>query len=384
MSTVDNPVPWHKPVGISLALVSALFIGSSFVIKKRGLLDSRTSSPVSTPGGSVANSVDSHAYLRSPLWWSGMLLMLLGELFNFAAYAFAPALLVTPLGALSVVVSAFFSSLFLNERLNFAGKVGMAQCIIGAVIIVLHTPETPSTSTVPGFLALVLAPGFLTFASIVVALTLFLIFYLSPRYGTRFPIVYISICSLIGSLVVVGTQGLGAALVHTATHPQDNQLILYQTWLVVILVAIGGVTQINYLNKALNQFSTAIVTPVYYVMFTTATLIAAGILAGTSFSVAGSAVDFTTLCFGFLTIVGGVALLFEYSLKLSRVAALARNGPGAVEGTGSTGMVMVEDDTSGRGEKLHMPLMDRSSFSPETAIMLRETGVVYPDTPKEV
>lgn len=47
----------------------------------------------------------------------------LGEIANFAAYAFAPASLVTPLGALSVLVSAVLSSKYLKERLNIIGKV---------------------------------------------------------------------------------------------------------------------------------------------------------------------------------------------------------------------------------------------------------------------
>lgn len=47
----------------------------------------------------------------------------IGELANFAAYTFAPASLVTPLGALSVLVSAVLSSKFLNETLNSLGKV---------------------------------------------------------------------------------------------------------------------------------------------------------------------------------------------------------------------------------------------------------------------
>ena len=47
-----------------------------------------------------------------------------GEAANFAAYAFAPASLVTPLGALSVLVAAILSSRFLNENLNLLGKVG--------------------------------------------------------------------------------------------------------------------------------------------------------------------------------------------------------------------------------------------------------------------
>lgn len=44
------------------------------------------------------------SYLTEPLWWVGFLSMVLGELANFAAYAYAPAILVTPLGALSILV----------------------------------------------------------------------------------------------------------------------------------------------------------------------------------------------------------------------------------------------------------------------------------------
>lgn len=56
------------------------------------------------------------------------LIVLVGEILNLMAYSFSPAILVTPLGALSVVISAYFSSVFLNERLSFSGKVGCAQC----------------------------------------------------------------------------------------------------------------------------------------------------------------------------------------------------------------------------------------------------------------
>lgn len=47
----------------------------------------------------------------------------LGEALNFAAYSVAPAALVTPLGALSVIVTAVLSSRFLKENLNLLGKV---------------------------------------------------------------------------------------------------------------------------------------------------------------------------------------------------------------------------------------------------------------------
>lgn len=49
--------------------------------------------------------------------------MAFGEVFNFAAYAFAPASVVTPLGAISVIVAAILSSKYLNEQLNLLAKV---------------------------------------------------------------------------------------------------------------------------------------------------------------------------------------------------------------------------------------------------------------------
>ena len=44
------------------------------------------------------------------------------------------------------------------------------------------------------------------------------------------------------------------------------------------VVAVCVVIQMNYLNKALDLFNTAIVSPIYYVMFTTFTITASVIL----------------------------------------------------------------------------------------------------------
>ena len=84
-------------IGLALAVSSSIFIGTSFIVKKKGLLRvSRTSSSRAGSGG--------YAYLMEWLWWVGLITMAAGEAANFAAYGFAPAILVTPLGALSVLV----------------------------------------------------------------------------------------------------------------------------------------------------------------------------------------------------------------------------------------------------------------------------------------
>ncbi|KAI8918320.1 magnesium transporter [Powellomyces hirtus] len=292
---------WHKYVGISLALLSSAFIGCSFVIKKKGLLKS----------GMGARPGEGHAYLKNWMWWTGMVMMLAGEILNLGAYSFSPAVLVTPLGALSVVISAALSSAILKEHLSFAAKVGCAHCVLGATILVLHAPASSSTTTMESFFDRVVNPGFLVYGGLNFLAVIFLIFYLSPRQGQKHPIIPIAICSLVGAFVVIATQGFGSAVVYSISTPSEpSQFREWKLWILLVFILGCGVLQINYLNKALNIFSTAIVTPIYYVCFTAATLIGSAILFR-SFALA-NAVSAASVVLGFLVIVSGCRLTLQY------------------------------------------------------------------------
>lgn len=83
----------------------------------------------------------------------------IGEVCNFAAYAFAPAILVTPLGALSVLIGAVLGSYFLQETLGVLGRLGSAICLIGAVVIVLHAPPDEEIETIDQYLHYAIQPG---------------------------------------------------------------------------------------------------------------------------------------------------------------------------------------------------------------------------------
>ncbi|CAO3699834.1 unnamed protein product [Rhizopus stolonifer] len=287
----------YKVIGVTLAIASGIFIGSSFVFKKKGLIQSTEKT------GGIAG--EGYSYLKSTMWWSGMILMVVGEACNFVAYAFTQAILVTPLGALSVVISAVLSSIFLKETLSFQGKVGCLQCVLGAIIIVMHAPEQGSADTsIEAFKTLMLSAGFLVYACIAVSVSLFLAFYCAPRWGKTNMLVYICVCSLIGSLSVVFTQGLGGAIVHSFAI--ENQFTHWFVYLVLALTLITLAVEIIYLNKALNLFNTAVVTPTYYVIFTTLSIISS-IVFYRGFD--ASPVNIITCVFGFLIICSGVALL---------------------------------------------------------------------------
>ncbi|KAF7288715.1 DUF803-domain-containing protein [Mycena chlorophos] len=233
-----------KIVGILLAICSGLLIGSSFVFKKKGLLRAQAGH---TAGEGVA-------YLKSPLWWTGMTMMILGELCNFAAYAFVEAIVVTPLGALSVVICAILSSIFLKEKLTFFGWLGCTLCILGSVIIALNGPSEATVGQITDFQKLFLSVGFLVYAGILITASLTIIFFAAPRWGKQSMLWYIFVCSMIGGISVSVTTGLGAAIVTTAEG--DNQFTHWFIYFLIGFVAITLITEVYYLNVALALFNT--------------------------------------------------------------------------------------------------------------------------------
>ncbi|XP_007507840.1 magnesium transporter NIPA2-like isoform X2 [Monodelphis domestica] len=163
-------------IGLCLALSSSIFIGASFILKKKGLLKIASR-------GSLRAGHGGHAYLKEWLWWAGLISMGVGEAANFAAYAFAPATLVTPLGALSVLVSSILSSYFLNEKLNVHGKIGCVLSILGSTMMVIHAPQEEMILTLAEMSEKLKSPGFIGFAICVLASSTALIFVVGPRYG---------------------------------------------------------------------------------------------------------------------------------------------------------------------------------------------------------
>ncbi|XP_052478678.1 probable magnesium transporter NIPA3 isoform X3 [Gossypium raimondii] len=79
-----------------------------------------------------------------------------------------------------------------------------------------------------------------------------------------------------GSLSVMSVKALGIAL--KLTFEGKNQLVYLETWFFMSIVATCVIIQMNYLNKALDTFNTAVVSPIYFVMFTSLTIIASVIM----------------------------------------------------------------------------------------------------------
>ncbi|GMK56854.1 hypothetical protein CspeluHIS016_0306940 [Cutaneotrichosporon spelunceum] len=288
--------PSFKIVGVCLAVGSGLFIGSSFVVKKKGLLKS------TAKAGNEAG--EGHAYLKSPLWWTGMIMMIVGEILNFVAYAFTVAILVTSLGSISVVVAAVLSHFFLKETLTFFGWIGCTLCILGSIILALNAPQEQSVRTINEFKHLFISPGFLVWAGLCIVASLVVVFYVAPRWGKTNMMPYISVCSLIGGISVSCTQGLGSSIITSIQG--DSQVKNWFFWFLLVFVVVTLLIEINYLNKALELFNTSMVVPVYFCYFTSATMITSFILYK---GLKAPALDLVTMVLAFLVTCLGITLL---------------------------------------------------------------------------
>ncbi|XP_070765647.1 magnesium transporter NIPA1 [Enoplosus armatus] len=249
--------------GIVIAVVSSFINGSTFVLQKKGILRSRDR------GGS---------YLADVVWWSGTLSMIVGQIGNFLAYNVAPAVIVTPLGALGVLFGAVLASWILKEHLNILGKLGCVLCCCGSVVLIIHAPKAEAVTSRLELEARLSDPVFVIYALLVVLLLVILIVWIAPAHGTSNVMVYVAICSLLGSFTVPSSKGLGLAAqdVFGEGPPSSRALALFLGLLGTLAVSI--LIQFFFINKALECFSSNMFEAVYYVTFTSTVILASALL----------------------------------------------------------------------------------------------------------
>jgi drug/metabolite transporter (DMT)-like permease len=155
---------------------------------------------------------------------------------------------------LSTFISAILAAIFLKEKLGPIGIIGCVLSLIGAVIIVLHAPEDPDVQSVQELLSYMLQPGFIVYGVLVVVIAILMIWRAVPRWGRTKPFVYVSICSLVGSLSVMAIKAFGIAV--RLTISGSNQFTHPSTYFFMVMCIICILVQLNYFNKALDTFST--------------------------------------------------------------------------------------------------------------------------------
>jgi len=194
---------------------------------------------------------------------------------------------------------------YMHVLRHSCGYLACFLAVAGSVVLVSHAPAEAPIESVEEIWQLATQRQFLVYSAIVIALSLLLIYRYAPRYGRTHLLVYVLICSLIGSLSVVSCKALGIAV--KLTIRGNNQLFKRETCAFTACVAVCVVIQMNYLNKALDTFNTAIVSSTYYGCFTTCTITASMIMYKDWEGQGAGSITIQVL--GFLILMAGVYIL---------------------------------------------------------------------------
>ncbi|KAG9014983.1 hypothetical protein FRB94_007055 [Tulasnella sp. JGI-2019a] len=233
-----------------------------------------SSSKNSNSRGRFHSGVDETGYLKSRLWWIGLLLLNVGEFGNFLSYAFAPASVVAPLGSFALVANCFFAPFMLNERFRKQDLLGVFIAILGAVTVVSAAKSKEVRLDPVGLLAAIKRIPFIIYTSLSVITGSILAFLSERSAGQEFVYVDVGLCAVFGGYTVLATKAISTLLSLRGLEIFAEPI----TYPILVVLAATGLGQIKYLNRALMSFDSKVVIPTQFVLFTLSAIIGSAVL----------------------------------------------------------------------------------------------------------
>jgi len=253
-------------IGILLAISGGIIIAVSLSLQK-----------YSHNKLKLKGKEDTLDYLKSPMWWLGMVLMGVGELMNFLAFGFAPAALVTPLGCIAVLLNALIAVIFLDEKCTKNIIFGVVIITVSAVVLIIFAPKddaTPNAEQIQDYFT-----NWMFIVYFVVEILLIaLLFYLKWFHNVEHLLLLLLLVAMLASFTIIASKIVSTYL---------NQMVLLHTgdllkqpefWISLAVLPITTIAQINLLNRAMQLYDVSVVVPVNFIFFTIS-----GILAGAIF-----------------------------------------------------------------------------------------------------
>ncbi|XP_028673142.1 NIPA-like protein 2 [Erpetoichthys calabaricus] len=213
-------------------------------------------------------------YYNSWIWWCGIFLMGIGELGNFAAYGFAPAMLVAPLGCVSVIASAIISVVFLRETLRASDILGGALAISGTYLLVTFAPNVSQQITAYKVQRYCVSWQFLIYL-IIEIIAFCILMYLYKKKNVKHIVVVLLIVALLASVTVISVKAVSGMITESVN---GSIQLIYPIFYVMVVVMIASCAfQVKFLNQAMRLFKATEVVPINFVFFT-ASAIFAGVI----------------------------------------------------------------------------------------------------------
>ncbi|CAM5108617.1 unnamed protein product [Natator depressus] len=245
-------------LGVLLAITGNFLISISLNIQKYAHLR-------------LACQANQKPYYTSKLWWCGIILMGLGELGNAAAYGFAPAALIAPLGCVSVIGSAFISVLFLKETMRAADMLGGTLTIAGTYLLVIFAPNVTQELTATKIQNYLISWQFLIYVILEIIIFCILL-YFYKRKNVKHIVVLLMMVALLASLTIISVKAVAGMITFSAKGKMQLTYPIF--YIMLIIMVTSCVFQVKFLNQAMRLYNATIVVPINFVFFTASAIIA--------------------------------------------------------------------------------------------------------------
>ena len=123
----------RQAIGIPLALVGAVFLSLGAQFQHRGVAKVEANTTEVTGG---LNPRQLMLLLARPSWVFGSIMLGLAIVFQLSSLAFAPLIVVQPLGAVALVITAVLNARVSHVRLNRASIIAISMCVGGVALFV--------------------------------------------------------------------------------------------------------------------------------------------------------------------------------------------------------------------------------------------------------
>eukprot|EP00298_Acanthocystis_sp_HF-20_P029257 c8137_g1_i1.p1 GENE.c8137_g1_i1~~c8137_g1_i1.p1 ORF type:complete len:424 (-),score=157.26 c8137_g1_i1:11-1282(-) len=264
-------------IGLTLCLVSALSSVVGVNLQK-----------LSHMKNALKSENQRKNWLKQWRWWCGMLLVILGALFDFASLGFAPQMVVAAFGSFTLIINAWTAPIMLGEHITKAEFASTLIIFFGATLTVVSSPISHDSYTLDDLLERFADFLFLLYVSVVLGLCVIfvLIFLRAEKLKTQNPEQYhkywfrihpICIASVSGML---GAQSLLVAkavvlIIASLINGDTDTASRFQPYLILISLFFFICTQTYTLNAALLRFDAIIVLPVFQVFWITTGVVGA-------------------------------------------------------------------------------------------------------------
>ena len=130
---VEIAIDPRQAIGIPLALIGAVFLSLGAQFQHRGVTKVEASTVEVTGGLNMRQLV---LLMSRPSWVFGTVMLGLAIVLQLTSLAFAPLIVVQPLGAVALVITAVLNARVSRVKLNRASVVAITMCVGGVGLFV--------------------------------------------------------------------------------------------------------------------------------------------------------------------------------------------------------------------------------------------------------